>query len=263
MISKFRKFVTGATLLTVVAVNSNAKAVEEGMFVGIDVGMPFAVKGTKDFTIPAGTAVPNTRSSLTNPSTRAIATAIAFDSEKDGGFIGSVTLGYMMGDGVEAGLRIGYFKDKLKDKTSNSKSVIEADNIFALANGRYYLDMDSFYPFAGVGIGAARVNAQGTIYDNGATPAEVLKFDSMIGYTIAYSAQIGVAMDLSPVLVGVNYELFGVGNIKEGKDYDDMTGKFDSLDIGTTTGKVSPKEVKFGKFNQLAHIISLTARMII
>ena len=245
MISKFKKIAAGATMLSVAAFSSNVRAEipAEGMVGGIFGSYGVATKSNKDTVVnmEAGSVKPGVTTPTAVPAVPVAATGpFTLDAEKDSTWDAGIYLGYLMGNGLEGGLELGYRKFKAKDKT-NTKNELEVTDMTALLSGTFYVDMgSSIHPYVNVGVGMARAEAKGVIHVDGAKKdTDMVKFDALKKWIVAYKAGVGVAMTFDNFVVGVGYKLGGFGSMDKGKDYKDATVTYSYMGGGVNPAAVT------------------------
>jgi len=193
---------------------------------------------------------------------------ITFAQKYDSLYGGAVSFGYMMNSGIEANAELSFNQLKLKDNNHKSNS-IDA-NIFGGTVGMtYYADIipNILTPYLGFGIGFARVNAKGKLYDAADITADatnLITFEDLIKTTLQYKLKAGISKSLNNTLIGFGYEFVAINSIADAGS--DLTVKVAGKNAAgaVTGGKLQPTEpFKFNSLRLENHNLSLFVKFIV
>lgn len=256
-----------------------------GMTFGIGGDFGFAINSNSDFDVASMTVTtPNT---ATTGVLKSITFGGAnFSQKRDNAYGAYANLGWMMDNGLEANIEIGYHQIKNKDKT-NSSSHIESDVLSGMINATYYVDLfdGMFLPYVTVGAGIARTEAKGTIYDNlnGSTIAQAITggtadstltssnsivFKDLTKTRFAYQAGVGISTSFDSVILGVGYKFFGVSSFSDSNSDAQATLNAGSANPNYPTGSVlsvdatSKLSENFGSLQNNTHNITVFAKFL-
>jgi len=182
-------------------VNMKKSGLSSGMTFGIGGNYGFAINSNSDFVIPSITSNGVTTKALT------------FAQKHDSLYGAYGNLGWMMENGLEANVQVGYDQLKFKDKNNSSNS-LENTILSGMLNLIYHVDLfeGAFLPYVTLGAGVARVTTKGTLYD---ADKNSIAIKDLIKTTFAYQAGAGVATSFENVVLGVGYKFLGVNGYSD------------------------------------------------
>jgi len=221
--------------------NNNGGGLTPGMVAGIIGDIGFAINENSDFVYdPAGDK-------------KDIST---FNAKIDSSYGGSILFGYLMENGLEGALEVGYRQTKEKDKTTASR--LESDQWFGMIRGTYYLDLQTMvYPYIMAGIGIVRSDIKATLIKDDGTATDVAKISDLKKNKLGYQAGVGLSTVMQSAIIGIGYKFFGVAKIQDTDDYTDAKfTDFAAKPVADLT------KVKFGSINQNFHTVEAFIKMV-
>ena len=248
MISKLVKIISTAGMLAVFGFANNSYSADATGTSGLTPGMIAGIGGDIGFAINE-----NTDTKFT-PNGTDFAT---FSAKKDTSYGVYGIVGYMMENGIEGALEVGYRQFKQKDKVS--ESTFKSKQMFGMIRGTYYLDMQTMvYPYLMAGIGLARSDISASLVkDAGNAATDVATIDSLKVNKFAYQAGVGISTVMQSAILSVGYKYFGIAQI------DDKDSSTDA--VYTDFAGAAPADltkVKFGKISQNIHTVEANVKLV-
>lgn len=228
---------------------------------GLGSGMTFGIGASagwpnenSDFVVAS---IPTTATFATGGTTLANATeAITFAQKHDSLYGVYANIGYMMDNGLEGNVEVGYNQLKFKDKNLSSNSM-ESNIVSGMLNVAYYIDLfdGMFLPYVTVGAGIGRIETKGTLYDKAnQEEANVITFKDLTKTTFGYQAGAGISTSFDNVILGVGYQFKGFSSFSDSNSDLNVTVK-DAA--GTTGGTLNPSsQFNFGSLKINTHNIT-------
>lgn len=233
---------------------------------GLGSGMTFGIGASagwpnenSDFVVAS---IPNT-ATFTNGGVAipAATKAITFAQKHDSLYGVYANIGYMMDNGLEGNVEVGYNQLKFKDKNLSSNS-IESNIVSGMFNVAYYIDLfdGMFLPYVTVGAGIGRLETKGTLQDatDPANPISVITFKDLTKTTFAYQAGAGISTSFDNVILGVGYQFKGFSSFSDSNSDLSVTVKQTAANAGAVTGgTLSPSsQFNFGSLKVNTHNIT-------
>lgn len=227
-----------------------------GMTFGVGVDFGFAINGNSDFivaAIPVGTGTPAIPAAATK--------AITFAQKHDSLYGAYANIGWMMDNGLEANVELGYHQLKFKDKNFSSNSM-EDDILSGMLNLTYYADLfdGMFLPYVTVGAGIGRIDSKGTLYDTtDSATANVITFKDLTKTTFGYQAGVGVATSFDSIVLGVGYKFLGFSSFSDSNSDLSVT----VVDKDAVGGVINSSAFNFGSKKINTHNVTVFAKFTI
>ena len=257
MFSKFLKFTTKVSmiaLLSLSAKNANAE-IARGMTFGIGGEWMAGIDKNHHFSFES-----QTHSHQGNDHHHDDYT---LHMRKDQGFGGSLSIGYLMENGFEAGLEVLYKELKYRDHTIHDGH-LETHNLIGLLKGTYYIDLGSMiYPYMTAGIGIAHIRAEGVVYNDdpvqASTPGarQFVKFDHMHSNKLAGDAGFGLAFAMQEALLSLGVKISGNHHMSGSHHYHDI-----NITDGIRNHFRDNEDFDFGKLSQVNYSVEAKLKII-
>lgn len=194
---------------------------------------------------------------------------LVFDQKFDQGYGAYAQLGWMLNNCLEITGEVGYNQLKNKDR-NHSQNRIESDIWSGMLNLNYYLNLlkGRFLPYVGLGMGFARIHADGHLYQNFYDADQKNDYSMQVSFrdlekvTFAYQAGLGVATYVSSnAMVGAGYKYFATRGIDQNDD--DLNAKVSLYQNGQQVCEVNNiHQIDFGSLKHENHMLNVFVKFV-
>ena len=234
----------------------NLGAAPSGLTVGVGLDYSVAIVTNTDTSISSIAAnSPSSPGGASAVNKKFIATV--FNPEKDYGYGGQISFGFMSDNGVGAEFEFGFFQNKNTEK-NNQDSYMQPSMFTGMINGQYLFDLGLiFYPFIALGAGVSRVNIKGNIYDEKDT---LLTFDNLKKNALVYQAGAGVMFGSCTMNFGLQYKFLSTMNVDRDGNFDSLTVNLPSSTAGVGEVAIDPSLFNWKSIASKNHLLVLIAK---
>ena len=239
-----------------ICASANVFAGPSGLTVGVGLDYSMGIVTNTDTSISSIKANSPTSPGATTAGNKKF-TATVFNPEKDYGYGGQISFGFMSENGVGAEFEFGFFQNKNTEK-NNKESYIQPTMFTGMINGQYLFDFGLiFYPFIALGAGISRVNIKGNIYDE---KDILLTFDNLKKNALVYQAGAGVMFGTCTMNFGLQYKFLGSMNIDRDGTFDSLTVNLPAITAGEGEVAIDPSLFNWKSIANKNHLIALIAK---